>query len=137
MYGSPSISDNYAQTYYGNNQPRFHYSGSQSIRIATTKMDVVRKLENNIESDLLKQDIIVSAWADYQFLGLNEIKPSMIAESLEKASEAADEFAKNSHSKIGKMRTASQGFFEIEDLDENTPQMKKVRVVSTVEYYLK
>ena len=137
MYGSPSISDNYAQTYDSNNQPRFHYSGSQSIRIATTKMDVVRKLENNIESDLLKQDIIVSAWADYQFLGLNEIKPSMIAESLEKASEAADEFAKNSHSKIGKMRTASQGFFEIEDLDENTPQMKKVRVVSTVEYYLK
>lgn len=137
MYGSPSISDNYAQTYYGNNQPRYRYDGSQSIRIATTNMDVVRKLEGSLEGDLLKMDIIANAWADYQFLGLNEIKPSMIAESLEKAREAADEFANNSHSKIGKMRTASQGVFEIEDLDENTPQMKKVRVVSTVEYYLK
>jgi hypothetical protein len=61
----------------------------------------------------------------------------MIAESLEKARESAEEFAKNSHSKIGKMRTASQGYFEINDLDENTPQVKKIRVVTTVEYYLK
>ena len=58
-------------------------------------------------------------------------------ESLENARSAADEFAKNSHSKIGKMRTASQGYFEVDDLDENTPQIKKVRVVTTVEYYLK
>ena len=61
----------------------------------------------------------------------------MIAESLENSRTAADEFAKNSHSRIGKMRTASQGYFEVEDLDENTPQVKKVRVVTTVEYYLK
>ena len=35
------------------------------------------------------------------------------------------------------MRTASQGYFDISDLDENTPQIKKIRVVTTVEYYLK
>ncbi len=137
MYGSPNISDNFAQSYYSSSQPRFRYTGNQTIRISTTNMEVVRNLERSIEGDLLKEDIVADAWADYQFLGLNEIKPEMIAESLEKAREAADEFAKNSHSKIGKMRTASQGYFEVEDLDENTPQMKKVRVVSTVEYYLK
>jgi len=137
MFGSPSIEDKFAQSYNYGSQPRFRYYGSQSIRVSSTQMDAVRKLENNIEEELLKDDIIVSTWADYQFLGLNEIKPAMIAESLDKAREAADEFANNSHSKIGKMRTASQGVFEIEDLDENTPQMKKVRVVTTVEYYLK
>jgi hypothetical protein len=100
-------------------------------------MDVITKLQNSLETDLLKEDILVSSYADYQFLGLNEIKPDMIAESLVKARESAEEFAKNSHSKIGKMRTASQGYFEVNDLDETTPQMKKVRVVTTVEYYLK
>lgn len=137
MTGNPSVSDSYSETYYGNNQPRFRFRGNQNIRVATTKMDIVRGLERSLETDMLKQDVIISSWADYQFLGLNDIKPSMIAESLQNARMAADEFATASHSKIGKMRTASQGVFSIEDLDENTPQMKKVRVVTTVEYYLK
>ena len=115
----------------------YRYNASQTISVYTSKMDIINKLQNTLESDLLKQDILVSGYADYQFLGLNDIKPSMIAESLEKARESAEEFAKNSHSRIGKMRTASQGYFEIDDLDENTPQMKKIRVVSTVTYYLK
>ena len=94
-------------------------------------------LPTKIESELIKEDVIVSIYNSYEYNGLNEIKPSMIAESLENARNAADEFAKNSRSRIGKMRTASQGYFEVENLDENTPQIKKVRVVTTVEYYLK
>lgn len=133
---SPSMDDRYT---WSNDVSRitYRYQASQSISVYTSKMETVRKLQNTLESELLKQDILVSSYADYQFLGLNEIKPAMIAESLEKARESAEEFAKNSHSKIGKMRTASQGYFEVDDLDETTPQMKKVRVVSTVTYYLK
>ena len=134
-YTSAHFNDRY-DSYYTNNI-RFRYNANQTINVFTDKMDVVRDLERTIDGDLLKQDIISSTYADYKFNGLNEIKPSMIAESLEKARESAEEFAKNSHSKIGKMRTASQGYFEIDDLDENTPQIKKVRVVTTVEYYLK
>ena len=100
-------------------------------------MDLVGKIQNKIDADLLKKDIVSSTYASYEYHGLNDIKPSMIAESLKNARSAADEFAKNSGSEIGKMRTASQGYFEVDDLDENTPQIKKVRVVSTVEYYLK
>ena len=116
---------------------KFRYTARQTVSVFTSNMDAVRKLQRTIDGDLLKQDIISSTYADYKFNGLNEIKPSMIAESLEKARESAEDFAKNSHSKIGKMRTASQGYFEIDDLDENTPQIKKVSVVTTVEYYLK
>ena len=94
-------------------------------------------MKSKIESELIKEDVIVSIYNSYEYNGLNDIKPSMIAESLENARNAADEFAKNSRSRIGKMRTASQGYFEVEDLDENTPQIKKIRVVTTVEYYLK
>lgn len=134
--GNASYDDRYT---YANNvsQITFRYQANQTITVFSKNLDLVRKVQQTLETDLVNQNILASSWADYQFLGLNQIKPAMIAESLENARAAADEFAKNSHSRIGKMRTASQGYFEVEDLDENTPQVKKVRVVTTVEYYLK
>ncbi len=124
---------------YSNNvsQVSYRYVANQTVTVFTKNLDLVSKLQQPLETDLVNQNILANSWADYQYLGLNDIKPAMIAESLENARAAADEFAKNSHSRIGKMRTASQGYFEVEDLDENTPQVKKVRVVTTVEYYLK
>ncbi len=135
-YTTASFNDRY-DDYYVSDNIKFRYNAHQTISIFSSNMDAVRKLQNTIDGELLKQDIISNTYASYEYNGLNEIKPSMIAESLEKARESAEEFAKNSHSKIGKMRTASQGYFDIEDLDENTPQIKKIRVVTTVEYYLK
>ena len=134
--GNASYDDRYT---WSNNvsQITFRYQANQTVTVFTKNLELVRKLQQTLETDLVNQNILANSWADYQYLGLNDIKPSMIAESLENARTAADEFAKNSHSKIGKMRTASQGYFEVEDLDENTPQVKKVRVVTTVEYYLK
>ncbi len=134
--GTANYDDRYT---WANNtsQITFRYQANQTVTVFTKNLDLVRKLQQTLETDLVNQNILASGYADYQYLGLNEIKPAMIAESLENARTAADEFAKNSHSRIGKMRTASQGYFEVEDLDENTPQIKKVRVVTTVEYYLK
>ena len=60
----------------------------------------------------------------------------MIQEATEKAREVAMKFAKDSQSKLGKIKTARQGQFSISDRDSNTPQLKKVRVVTSVEYYL-
>ncbi|MBO7100594.1 MAG: SIMPL domain-containing protein [Bacteroidales bacterium] len=134
-YTSAHFNDRY-DSYYTSNI-RFRYSANQTINVFTSKMEEVSEIQNKIDAELLKHNIISNTYASYEYNGLNDIKPSMIAESLENARTAADEFAKNSHSKIGKMRTASQGYFEVEDLDENTPQIKKVRVVTTVEYYLK
>jgi len=134
--GTANYDDRYT---YANNtsQITFRYQANQVVTVFTKNLDLVRKVQQSLETDLVNQNILANSWADYQYLGLNDIKPTMIAESLENARTAADEFAKNSRSRIGKMRTASQGYFEVEDLDENTPQIKKVRVVTTVEYYLK
>lgn len=134
--GTASYDDRYT---YANNtsQITYRYQANQTVTVFTKNLDLVRKLQQTLETDLVNQNILANSWADYQYLGLNDIKPEMIRESLENARVAADEFANNSHSRIGKMRTASQGYFEVEDLDENTPQVKKVRVVTTVEYYLK
>lgn len=135
-YNTASFTDRFEDGWVSENI-KYRYTARQTISVFSSNMDAVRKLQSTIDGDLLKLDILSSTYADYKFDGLNDIKPAMIAESLDKARESAEEFAKNSHSKIGKMRTASQGYFDISDLDENTPQIKKIRVVTTVEYYLK
>lgn len=73
----------------------------------------------------------------YSFAGLNDIKPKMIEEATRNARAAAMKFAQDSGSKLGKIKNASQGQFSISDRDENTPYIKNVRVVTTVNYYLK
>jgi hypothetical protein len=60
----------------------------------------------------------------------------MIEEATRNAREVADKFARDSESRLGRIRTASQGLFTIQDRDTNTQHLKRVRVVSTVEYYL-
>ena len=53
------------------------------------------------------------------------------------AKKTAEQFAKDSDSELGKIRTADQGQFSINDRDQNTPWLKNVRVVTTIVYYLK
>lgn len=78
----------------------------------------------------------------YIFTKLNDIKPQMLADATQNAKKAAEEFAKNSHSKVGKIRHANQGVFSILPREQTlssyeTQQINKtVRVVSTVEYWL-
>ena len=60
----------------------------------------------------------------------------MIAEATKAAREAADKFAADSHSRLGKIKNATQGQFSIENRDPYTPYLKKVRVVSTIVFYL-
>ena len=65
------------------------------------------------------------------------MKPGMMQEAIANAETTAQQFAKNSHSKLDKIVSADQGQFSIEDRDSNTPYIKKVRVVTTVTYSLK
>ena len=92
-------------------------------------------------SELGKQGIVLTgnnyaAQPEYLFTRLNSIKPQMIEEATRKAREVAEKFAQDSDSTLGKIRKARQGQFSISSRDNNNPQIKKVRVVSTIEYYL-
>ncbi|MDD4609625.1 MAG: hypothetical protein PHY71_05690, partial [Bacteroidaceae bacterium] len=73
----------------------------------------------------------------YQFTELNKIKPKMIEEETVNARAAAEKFAKDSNSTIGGIRSANQGQFTISNRDNNTPYIKTVRVVTTIDYLLK
>lgn len=101
------------------------------------------KVQNALSkvSQLAKQNIAVvqdsyETKVEYIFTTLNDIKPAMVQEATEKAREVANKFAKDSNSKLGKIKTARQGQFSITNRDSNTPHIKKVRVVTSVEYYL-
>ena len=73
---------------------------------------------------------------EYIFTGLNELKPEMVEEATRNAREVADKFARDSNSSVGEIRVARQGQFSISDRDVNTPQIKVVRVVSTIDFQL-
>ena len=72
----------------------------------------------------------------YDYTSLNSIKPKMIEEATKNARAAAEKFAKDSDSKLGKIKKAYQGQFSIDDRDANTPYIKKIRVVTTIDYSL-
>lgn len=134
---NPPDTYNATSNQYRSSSFNFDYAINCTVTVTTKKVDLVRKLLNR-QSELLNEGIAFSnSYINYQFTGLNSIKPEMIAEATRNARAAADKFAEDSDSSIGKIKTASQGQFSIEDADSSTPYIKKVRVVSTIVYYLK
>ncbi|WP_019613067.1 SIMPL domain-containing protein [Psychromonas ossibalaenae] len=137
---SPAITDKSAQQYGSNNQAEFRYSALQTVTVYSANIDVVRHVMSSL-SELGKHGIVFTgnnyqSQTEYLFTRLNEVKPEMIEEATTKAREVAKKFAEDSQSSLGKIKRASQGQFSIAARDKNNPHIKRVRVVSTVEYYL-
>lgn len=136
----PEIIDLQAERYINQNVP-YRYNLRSIITVSSQQVDLVRRLINEQGQLLDKGVAIVSgeydAQVDYQFTGLNDLKPDMIAEATRNARQAAEQFASDSESRLGKIKNASQGQFSITDRDQYTPYLKNVRVVTSVVYYLK
>lgn len=136
----PVISDKFASE-YGSNDRAFRYIAKNVITVCTDNPDAVLTLMSK-QSELLKKGLVIGGneWenpVEFRYEGLNDIKPEMIEEATQNAREAAEKFAKDSGSRLGKIKTANQGTFTIENRDSNTPYIKKVRVVTSITYYLK
>ena len=109
----------------------------------TVRSDQAARMNTAITrlTDLVGKGIVLNqdqfqSQVQYLFTKLNSIKPAMIESATKNAREAAEKFASDSRSKVGKIKKATQGLFTIEDRDMNTPYKKIIRVVTTVEYYL-
>lgn len=137
----PQIVDRQADN-YGNEIMTYRYKATSIITVTSGEVEKVRGLLSK-QSELMKQGIaLVTSEYDnnsvvYEFTGLNNIKPEMIEEATKNARATAQKFADDSGSELGKIRTAQQGQFSIENRDINTPYIKKLRVVNTIEYSLK
>lgn len=137
---APSIMDKKAQSYGEVSNDTFRYVASHNITVFTNRIDAVRSSRQQM-IELSRQGVAIAAddyqnQVEYIFTGLNQLKPQMIEQATQAAREVAQKFATDSDSKLGKIRQANQGQFSIENRDSNTPHIKQVRVVSTLEYYL-
>lgn len=122
------------------------YSASKTITITTKDVKNAEKVKNEIDVDLINMDLSSSLSSDYKFPELNTIKPALIAESTKNARTAGEQFANDSKSKLGKIKTASQGQITIAGTyyyeeggassAPEEPYKQKARVVSTIVFFL-
>ena len=135
-----SVTDNQSVS-YNQNQDMPRYSADTGLTVSTNQVDQIAEAVQKT-GDLVQQGIVVTASnATFRYSDLNSIKPEMLNEATQSAHEAALSFASNAKAQIGYIRRAMQGLFSISDAnstyDSGNAIMKKVRVVTTVEYQLK
>ncbi|MFN7710228.1 MAG: SIMPL domain-containing protein [Holosporales bacterium] len=142
--GSPNVIDTHARD-YGGQLPPHRYLVDMNIRVSTDKVDLVDAQSRNL-GDVAKDGVAISrSDLRYQFRGFNELRPLMLAEATKSARLLAEQFAADSGSHVGAIRRANQGVFRIMSADAlpteeydsgQTSLMKKIRVVSTIDFFL-
>ena len=126
---------------YNTNQRAYRYNITSIVTVTSRNVKLVRSIIAR-QGELLKEGIaIVDGGYEnpvkYEFVSFNSMKPKMMEEAIANARKTAEQFAKNSESKLNKIVSADQGQFSIDNRDSNTPYVKKVRVVTTIIYSLK
>ena len=133
---------------YRNADSGTRYIITQTVMVRSPEPDLIRTASQNI-GVLVDAGVVLSPEYEgaggptYLFSRLNSIKPEMIAEATANARKAAEKFAKDSGSELGGIRRANQGVFvilprdDVGGMNEGKQYYKTVRVVSTIEYYLK
>ena len=127
-----------------NNNGVMTYTVKQRMSLRTTD---IKKADAAVrrQFDLVKSGVELEEGSGmaYTYTKLNAIKPEMIAEATVDARKSAEQFAKDSGTGVGSIKSATQGYFEVTARDgdgggwgvSDSPY-KKVRVVTTVEFYL-
>ena len=126
---------------YSNNTRPYRYIITSIITVTSANVKLVRSIIAR-QGELLKQGIAIVGGdyenpTVYEYVSFTSMKPKMMEEAISNAEKTAQQFAEHSHSKLNKIVSADQGQFSIENRDQNTPWIKKVRVVTTVTYSLK
>ena len=133
---------------YGQVRPGTRFILTQTVMVRSTSPETVLAASQRV-GELLRAGVVLSSeqygggGPTFLFTGLNALKPTMIAEATASAREAAEQFARDSRSRLGGIRQANQGVFVILPRDqapgvsEGGQIFKTVRVVTTVEYFLK
>lgn len=143
------VTDAYANQYRSADEVTNRYVIHQTVMVRSDRPDVVAAAAQRV-NELVDAGVVISSGGEYGsggptflFTGLNALKPQMIAEATARAREGAEQFARDSRASLGGIRRATQGMFEIlprdqaPGVEEGSQLAKTVRVVSTVEYFLR
>ena len=133
----PRLEDRWTYA-YGDNRPPERYRYATTVTLRTTRVEeALAALRRS--GELVGRGVLFEqgGYPEFDYTGLNDIKPALIAEATANARESAVQFAKDSGARLGGIRNANQGVVSITDRDQGSPHVKKVRVVTTVEYFLR
>ena len=131
----PTVND-LESNQWSENQKNFRYIVNTTLTVSSQKVDLVNKAIFR-QAELLKHGVAIeSSQPEYEYVSFQQMKPEMMEEAIKAAKKTADQFAEASGSSLGGILSAGQGQFEIDDRDQNTPYIKKVRVVTTITYSL-
>lgn len=135
----PKITDQHANV-YGQTLPPQRYRAEVTVLVRTGDVARVKSSMQTV-GELVKSGVALTQSYEFQprfvFTELASIKPDMIALATNDARAAANQFARDARAEVGSIRRASQGYFSIEDVDAFTPEIKRVRVVTSVDYILR
>jgi len=134
----PRITDQWSQA-YGPQRPETRFMAERTLTLRTDRVAETRQALQEAARLLEDGVVLAPSWGStvqFLFTGLEALKPEMIGQATADARRAATQFAEDSGSEVGTIRTARQGFFSISELDPSMPELKTVRVVTTVEYFL-
>ena len=136
---APRITDKLSQQYGSDGYRGNRYTAEATVLLRTDQVDKVRKAQQ-AAGELVSEGVVLmhqwGAQTQFLFTELNEIKPDMIAQATRNGRDAAARFAEDSGTAVGTLRRARQGLFTITDRDPHSPEVKTIRVVSTLEYFL-
>ena len=137
IYDSKSY---YEERWNGDNYVKVkkdRYRASRDITIKLKDVEKAADITNSIDNDLINRDLSSDITCSYAFPELNSTK---------NARAAGEQFAKDSKSKLGKIKTATQGqisiagqYYDEEDSNATSPSepyLQKARVVSTIVFFL-
>lgn len=137
---NPIVISDYANQPQKIDEKITRYRASDTITATCHDVKKIRSVIEKTNVLLQKGVILTSTDAQYRFTKLNDIKPQMLNLATTNARSAAQQFAINSNSTLGKIRYASQGQFSITSADGSygdQDPLKKIRVVTSVQYDLK
>jgi uncharacterized protein len=136
---SPRVTDREAQGGRMRGEAGDRYVAEQTVTLRSGKVSAVKEAMQH-SGELIREGVALMRSYEYNttflYTALDSIKPAMIAEATKDARKAAEQFARDSGSRVGAIRNAQQGFFDIQDRDPFSPEIKKIRVVTTVQYFL-
>ena len=157
--GQIKVVDKQTNEFGGNEEKGSRYILTQTVTVSSNDVDKMSRAGEKT-ADLVRAGVVLASGESgqaggivYKFSGLNALKPDMITEATRNARASADRFAADSGSQVGSIRSANQGVFSIAanepgdaasagedggggDARADASVMKKVRVVSTIDYYL-